>query len=79
MLAAIGTTSATFEPDAVDVAMNGVTVCRGGTVGEDRVPRRPVRARLHVLVDLHAGGASATIWTNDLSEDYVHENSAYST
>jgi len=79
VLAAVGTTSARFEPDEVDVTMNGVTVCRGGTVGDDRALVDLSGRRVHLLVDLHAGGASATVWTNDLSHDYVHENSAYST
>ncbi|MBN9606943.1 MAG: bifunctional glutamate N-acetyltransferase/amino-acid acetyltransferase ArgJ [Actinomycetales bacterium] len=78
VLAAIGTTSAAFDPYAVDVAMNGVRVCSNG--GPDR-PREEVdlspRAT-HVLIDLKAGEASATILTNDLTHDYVHENSAYS-
>jgi len=58
--------------------MNGVRVCRSGE------PDRPVdevdltpRAT-HVLIDLKAGSATATILTNDLTHDYVHENSAYS-
>ncbi|UOE44791.1 bifunctional glutamate N-acetyltransferase/amino-acid acetyltransferase ArgJ [Agromyces larvae] len=78
VLAAIGTTSAPFDPYLVDVTMNGVRVCHAG--GPDR-PRDEVdltpRAT-HVLIELHAGEASATIWTNDLTHDYVHENSAYS-
>lgn len=77
VLAAIGTTSAAFDPYDVDVSMNGVRVCSKG--GPDR-PRDEVdltpRA-MHVLIDLHAGSASATILTNDLTHDYVHENSAY--
>lgn len=78
VLAAIGTTSAPFDPYAVDVSMNGVRVCTSG--GPDR-PRDEVdltpRA-LEVLIELHAGDATATILTNDLTHDYVHENSAYS-
>ncbi len=74
---AIGTTSASFDPYDVDVSMNGVRVCTKG--GPDR-PREEVdlapRA-MHVLIDLHAGDATATILTNDLTHDYVHENSAY--
>jgi glutamate N-acetyltransferase / amino-acid N-acetyltransferase len=78
VLAAVGTTSAEFDPLALDVSINGVQVCRSGGVGEDRslVDLGPREVR--VLVDLHAGGTSATIWTNDLTHDYVHENSAYS-
>jgi glutamate N-acetyltransferase/amino-acid N-acetyltransferase len=78
VLAAVGTTRAAFEPDRLDVAINGVQVCRAGGVGEDR-SRVDMSAReVRVLVDLHAGTAAATVWTNDLTHDYVHENSAYS-
>ncbi|MBA8816415.1 glutamate N-acetyltransferase/amino-acid N-acetyltransferase [Microbacterium halimionae] len=78
VLAAIGTTDAEFDPYNVDVWMNGVRVCTEG--GPDR-PREDVdltpRAT-DVLIDLKIGGSSATILTNDLTHDYVHENSAYS-
>ncbi len=78
VLAAVGTTRAAYEPDALDVAINGVPVCRGGAAGEPR-DRVDLSGRaVHVLVDLHAGAAAATVWTNDLSLAYVHENSAYS-
>jgi glutamate N-acetyltransferase / amino-acid N-acetyltransferase len=79
VLAAVGTTRATFDPDALDVAMNGVQVCRAGGVGEDRSLVDLSGREVHVLVDLHAGAETATVWTNDLTHDYVHENSAYST
>jgi glutamate N-acetyltransferase/amino-acid N-acetyltransferase len=78
VLAAIGTTTARFDPYDVDVTMNGVRVCRSGEPDEpsDAVDLTP-RAT-HVLIDLKAGTATATILTNDLTHDYVHENSAYS-
>ena len=79
VLAAVGTTSAQFDPYALDVSMNGVQVCRAGGVGEDRSLVDLTAREVHVVVDLHAGDAAATIWTNDLTHDYVHENSAYST
>jgi glutamate N-acetyltransferase/amino-acid N-acetyltransferase len=79
ILAAIGTTSAAFDPDEVDVAVNGVWVCRGGAAGDDRGKVDLTGRKVHVRVDLHAGDSDATIWTNDLSTGYVHENSAYST
>ncbi|GAA5017699.1 bifunctional glutamate N-acetyltransferase/amino-acid acetyltransferase ArgJ [Kitasatospora paranensis] len=79
VLAAIGTTSAAFEPDALDVAINGVWVCRGGSVGDDRDLVDMSGREVVVTADLHAGDAAATVWTNDLTADYVHENSAYST
>jgi glutamate N-acetyltransferase/amino-acid N-acetyltransferase len=79
VLAAVGTTSAVFEPDRLDVAINGVQVCRNAAPGEPRELVDLTGRDVHVLVDLHAGSATATIWTSDLTADYVHENSAYST
>jgi glutamate N-acetyltransferase/amino-acid N-acetyltransferase len=79
VLAAVGTTRAAFEPATLDVTMNGVRVCRSGGVGEDRALVDLTGREVHVVVDLHAGTEAATIWTNDLTHDYVHENSAYST
>ncbi|MCI4065492.1 bifunctional glutamate N-acetyltransferase/amino-acid acetyltransferase ArgJ [Micromonospora sp. R77] len=78
ILAAVGTTSAAFEPDGVDVAVNGVWVCRGGAAAEDRSKVDLSGRDVTIRVDLHAGGTAATVWTNDLSHAYVHENSAYS-
>jgi glutamate N-acetyltransferase/amino-acid N-acetyltransferase len=79
ILSAAGTTQAAFEANQVDVAINGIWVCRGGGVGDSRdlvdMSRRDVR----IDVRLRAGDAGATVWTNDLTADYVHENSAYST
>jgi glutamate N-acetyltransferase/amino-acid N-acetyltransferase len=77
VLAAIGTTDAEFDPYGIDVAINGVQVC---TAGEPDQPRDLVDLtprKVHVLIDLHAGDTTATILTNDLTHDYVHENSAY--
>jgi len=79
VLAAVGTTKAAFEPAALDVSLNGIQVCRAGGVGQDRTLVDMGARLLHVRVDLHAGAEQATIWTNDLTHDYVHENSAYST
>jgi glutamate N-acetyltransferase / amino-acid N-acetyltransferase len=79
VLSAVGTTRAAFEPDRLDVAINGVWVCRGGAAAEDRglVDMRP--RDVHITVDLNAGGCTASIRTTDLTAAYVHENSAYST
>jgi glutamate N-acetyltransferase/amino-acid N-acetyltransferase len=79
VLAAIGTTDAAFEADRVDVTINGVTVCRGGAIGDPREGVDLTGRAITIDVDLDAGGEQATIWTNDLSIAYVHENSAYST
>ncbi|MFC8718826.1 bifunctional glutamate N-acetyltransferase/amino-acid acetyltransferase ArgJ [Kitasatospora sp. NPDC057198] len=78
VLSAIGTTSAVFDPDRLDVAINGVWVCRNGGVGEDRELVSMKDREVVITADLKAGQASASIWTNDLTAEYVHENSAYS-
>ncbi|MDH6708006.1 glutamate N-acetyltransferase/amino-acid N-acetyltransferase [Kitasatospora sp. MAA19] len=79
VLAAIGTTDAAFDPDRLDVAINGVWVCRSGSVGEDRDLVDMSGREVVITANLNAGTASASLWTNDLTADYVHENSAYST
>ncbi|MCP2255372.1 glutamate N-acetyltransferase [Prauserella aidingensis] len=79
ILASVGTTSAEFEPGKLDVAMNGVWICRGGEPGESRDLVDLGERAVSVTVDLKAGTETATIWTNDLTHAYVHENSAYST
>ena len=79
VLAAVGTTSAVFEPDQLSVAINGVWVCKSGAPAEDRaaVDLRP--RVVTITVDLAAGSHAAAIKTTDLTAAYVHENSAYST
>ncbi|SHN44898.1 bifunctional ornithine acetyltransferase/N-acetylglutamate synthase [Cryptosporangium aurantiacum] len=77
VLAAVGTTDATFDPDQLDVSFNGVQVCKNGAADPD-APTVDISGRdLAVGVDLHAGTAEATVYTNDLTLAYVHENSAY--
>ncbi|RKE18097.1 bifunctional glutamate N-acetyltransferase/amino-acid acetyltransferase ArgJ [Streptomyces sp. TLI_171] len=78
VLSAIGTTSAAFDPDRLDVAINGVWVCQDGGVGEDRDLVSMKDREVVITADLKAGSASASVWTNDLTAEYVHENSAYS-
>jgi glutamate N-acetyltransferase/amino-acid N-acetyltransferase len=77
VLAAIGTTKAPFDPYAVDVSMNGVRVCSNGAPDRPRDEVDLTPRSVYVLIDLKAGTASATVRTNDLTHDYVHENSAY--
>jgi glutamate N-acetyltransferase/amino-acid N-acetyltransferase len=79
ILAAVGTTAATFDPSRVDVRVNGVAVCRGGAAGEDRSLVDLSGRHVRIEVDLAAGQATATVLTTDLTHGYVHENSAYST
>ena len=78
VLAAIGTTQASFDPYAVDVSFNGVRLCSAGAPDRPREEVDLTPRATDVLIDLQAGDASATILTNDLTHDYVHENSAYS-
>ncbi|MDR2255152.1 MAG: bifunctional glutamate N-acetyltransferase/amino-acid acetyltransferase ArgJ [Arthrobacter sp.] len=79
VLSEVGTTKAAFEASDLDVTINGVMVCRGCGVGEDRSLVDLASAReVSVVIDLKAGEERATVWTNDLTHDYVEENSAYS-
>ena len=78
ILAAVGTTDAAFEPDQLDVAINGVWVCKGGAAAADRSTVDLTARAVTITIALNAGVEAATIWTNDLSLGYVHENSAYS-
>lgn len=78
VLAAAGTTTATFDPAELDVSLNGVMVCRQGTPHERPELVNLESREVHVELCLHAGTARATILTNDLTHEYVHENSAYS-
>jgi glutamate N-acetyltransferase/amino-acid N-acetyltransferase len=79
VLSALGTTTAAFEPDAIGVDFNGVAVCRNGSAldAEPTVDLSPLEVAIDIT--LNAGSAEATLWTNDLTAMYVHENSAYST
>lgn len=79
VLAAIGTTDAAFDPDAIDVSINGVRVCRGSMPDADRDLVDMSARAVDISIDLHAGPAAGWIRTNDLTAEYVHENSAYST
>ena len=79
VLAAVGTTDAIFEPDRLNVAINGVWVCRHGAAGDERSKVDLTGKDVTITVDLSAGPHSAVILTTDLTAAYVHENSAYST
>ena len=79
ILAAIGTTSATFDPYRIDVNLNGVQVCTDSSPGADRDLVDMSGEIIEIVIDLNMGSEIATIMTNDLSAMYVHENSAYAT
>ena len=79
VLSAVGTTDAVFDPDRLNVAINGTWVCRNGAAGDDRSKVDLSGRDVTITVDLSAGPSSAIILTTDLTEAYVHENSAYST
>ena len=78
VLSAVGVTDAVFDADQLDVSFNGVQVCRGGGIGEPRDLVDLSGRQVHVLIDLHAGDATATILTTDLTYGYVKENAEYS-
>jgi glutamate N-acetyltransferase / amino-acid N-acetyltransferase len=77
ILASAGTTSAAFDPYDIDVTINGIRVCRDGGPDQPRELVDLTPRAAHVLIDLGAGSEQASILTNDLTHDYVHENSAY--
>jgi glutamate N-acetyltransferase / amino-acid N-acetyltransferase len=79
VLSAVGTTDAVFDPDRLNVAINSIWVCRNGAAGDDRSKADLTGKDVHITIDLSAGTHAATILTTDLTEAYVHENSAYST
>jgi glutamate N-acetyltransferase/amino-acid N-acetyltransferase len=78
ILAAIGTTSAEFDPYDIDVDINGVRVSSKGGPDEDRSKVNLKSREVQIRIGLNSGTASATILTNDLTKEYVIENSEYS-
>jgi glutamate N-acetyltransferase/amino-acid N-acetyltransferase len=78
VLAAVGTTQAEFDPYDIDVSINRVRVCKAGEPDRPATEVDLTPRAVHVLIDLKVGSSTATILTNDLTHDYVHENSAYS-
>ena len=79
VLAAVGTADAHMDPLTIDVALNGVQVCTNSAPDADKSKVDFSNRLVEIVIDLKVGTASATVMTNDLSHDYVHENSAYST
>ncbi|CAB4711672.1 unannotated protein [freshwater metagenome] len=79
VLAAVGTADAHMDPLRIDVNLNGVQVCSNSSPDADKSAVDFSERLVEIVIDLKVGKASATVMTNDLSHDYVHENSAYST
>ena len=78
ILAAIGTTSAAFDPYDIDVSMNSVLISSKGMPAADRSEVDLSGREVVIEIDLHSGEQTATVVTNDLTHAYVEENSAYS-
>ena len=79
VLAAVGTADAQMDPLAIDVRLNGVQVCTNSAPDGDKTMVNFDARLVEIDIDLKVGTSTATIMTNDLTHDYVHENSAYST
>ena len=79
VLAAVGTANAQMDALNIDVILNGVHVAKESAPFEDKNLVSFADRLVNLEVNLNMGSASATVMTNDLSHDYVHENSAYST
>ena len=78
VLAAAGTADAHLDPLIIDVKLNGVQVCTNSAPDADKSTVDFAARLVEIEIDLKVGSSTATILTNDLSHDYVHENSAYS-
>jgi glutamate N-acetyltransferase/amino-acid N-acetyltransferase len=79
VLAAVGTADAQMDPLTIDVKLNGVQVCTNSAPDGDKTTVNFKARLVEIEIDLKVGTSTATIMTNDLTHDYVHENSAYST
>ena len=79
VLAAAGTADAHLDPLVIDVKLNGVQVCTNSAPDADKSMVNFEARLVEIDIDLKVGSSTATIMTNDLTHDYVHENSAYST
>ena len=79
VLAAVGTADADMDPLTIDVSLNGIQVCSNSAPDGDKSAVDFSNRLVEIVIDLKVGKSSATVMTNDLSHDYVHENSAYST
>jgi glutamate N-acetyltransferase/amino-acid N-acetyltransferase len=79
VVSAVGTTDAEFDPDRLNVAINGIWVCRNGCAGDERSKVDMSHRDVTITIDLSSGPHTATVLTTDLTTEYVHENSAYST
>lgn len=75
---AVGNAPTAFDPALLDITLNGAAICVAGGKGVDRSEADLSGLEIDVVIDLHAGDASATVLTTDLSHAYVEENSAYS-
>ena len=75
---AIGNAPTTFDPQLLDITLNGAVVCKAGETGVDRFEADLSGTEIEVVIDLRAGDGMATVLTTDLSHAYVEENSAYS-
>ena len=78
VLAAVGTADAHMDPLTIDVSLNGIQVCTNSAPDADKSAVDFSNRLVEIVIDLKVGKSSATVMTNDLSHDYVHENSAYS-
>jgi glutamate N-acetyltransferase/amino-acid N-acetyltransferase len=79
VLAAVGTADAHMDPLSIDVKLNRVQVCSDSAPDADKTTVNFEARLVEIEIDLKVGNSTATIMTNDLTHDYVHENSAYST
>lgn len=76
-LGTVPETVAPYDPNRVTVDINGVRICDGGKPGRDRSEVDMTPREVHIDIDLNAGDAEVTVWTDDLTHEYVHINADY--
>lgn len=80
ILSSLGTVSpedAPFDAEKVTVDVNGVCICENGGAGRDRSEVDMTPREVHIDIDLNEGDAEASVWTDDLTHEYVHINADY--
>lgn len=78
ILAAVGVTKAEFDPYNIDVSINGVSVSKLGQPDQPRNLVDLTPRAVDIQINLNSGSHTASIYTNDLTHEYVTENSEYS-
>jgi len=81
VLSELGTSGARFDPEKVEIAYNGITVCRDGIAvarDESALAATMAERRIDISCDLHVGDGQAAMRFTDLTHAYIDENTGTS-